>query len=654
MADSDWKDDPHQESEWVDDKPLDNKYSATQSAIMHGLNQATGGFSDEIQGLGEAAGRVVGVHGAGGPMKDMGLAKGGPTIDWETLRDAYKAARDHERQALKQQSEEHPIASGAGDLVGMVGSPINKIAKGASLATSGMAIGGVNALGSSDAEDVGGMAKDTAIGVGLGGALGKGIEKASPYLEKGVSKVASGLNSAGRSIYKSGLKRIDQEVAKYGKEPVSDLLMKHGITGDAQQIFDKMSALGDNLLAERNAILKHATRAGAEVDVPASLKDAQIFVDNLKNIDNPEMKQAVKMLQGRIDTYMGSAAKESEQILRELPTSDLKPEFREIRGYRPASDELVKLPSPKPMQEANFQNELKGYDAPTLSNPGHGSDSWSGQDLLHKIAGDNSRFKKITSEPVLRNSFDEIIGLPQGAKYETKYAPGFDTGLRQHAPEVIYGREVPAKYIPGKAATVFDSTDRVPGPSPIQASSWKTTSANNVGDANWEQLSRSAQGKGFDKALSGGLRRGTEDSVERVLGADVAADLTQKNTELGQILTSKERALLDAQQEGRKNAFTSVDGMLSTNPAILAMKKIADISKTTQARTVGGKSIMDASQYLMRSPKLAELAQKNPQAFNALVGDFARKVNPGGTFSKAASQEPIDEDEAKKQFVDGN
>ncbi len=197
MADADWKDDDT--GDWVDDHH-DNKHSALASGVMHGLQGATGGFMDELQGAGEVAGRALGVEGAGGPMKDMGLAPGGPTLDWETLRDAYKKARDHERKMLKEQSDEHPIASGAGELGGMIVSPLNKIGAGVSLAKGGAALGGINALGSSEASDLKGMAKDTSLGVGLGAGLGKVADKASPYLEKGIEKVGSGARSLADSF----------------------------------------------------------------------------------------------------------------------------------------------------------------------------------------------------------------------------------------------------------------------------------------------------------------------------------------------------------------------------------------------------------------------------------------------------------------------
>jgi len=146
-----------------------------------------------------------------------------------------------------------------------------------------------------------------------------------------------------------------------------------------------------------------------------------------------------------------------------------------------------------------------------------------------------------------------------------------------------------------RIATVLDQTDRIPGPSPIQTTSWKSSNAANVGKKAWEQLSISAEGKAFDKKLSQGLRRATEESVGKALGTEYGAQLSKTNSELGQILSSRERALLDAEQEMRKNAVTSVDGMIAgaLNPVMLAVKKLADISKMTGPRTVTGKALVD-------------------------------------------------------------
>lgn len=228
MGKEEWTDVPvsHGDETWtdVDDSKISSpsKHSALASGVMHGLQGATGGFMDELQGAGEVAGRAVGVKGAGGPMKDMGIAPGGPTLDWETLRDAYKAARDHERKTLTEQEKEHDVASGVGTLTGMVASPLNKLTSGLSLAKGGAVLGGVNGLGSSDAEDIGGMAKDTAFGTGAGLVLGKGIDKASPILEKGVEKVAGGARSLAKRFGARALGAERGTIKSLGIDKVED------------------------------------------------------------------------------------------------------------------------------------------------------------------------------------------------------------------------------------------------------------------------------------------------------------------------------------------------------------------------------------------------------------------------------------------------
>lgn len=153
------------------------QHSALATGVMHGLQGATGGLMDEIQGAGEAAGRLVGVKGAGGPMKDMGLAEGGPTHDWAILKDAYQRARDHERQTLAEQEKQHPDIAGAANLAGAVVSPINKLTKGMSLAKAGAVMGGINSFGKSEKEDLPGLVGDTTIGAGTGALIGQGLSK---------------------------------------------------------------------------------------------------------------------------------------------------------------------------------------------------------------------------------------------------------------------------------------------------------------------------------------------------------------------------------------------------------------------------------------------------------------------------------------------
>ena len=256
----------------VGDAPHENKFNAGQAAVMHGLNSATGGFSDELQGVGEAAGRMVGVQGAGGPMKNMGLSLDGPTLDWETLRDAYKAARDRERNSLKQQSEEHPVASGAADIVGAMASPINKVASGMSLAKGGALLGGITGAGRSEAEDLGGLAADTttgsALGFGLGGAADK-VKSLGPGIKNAIDDVATApLGAEGERGMAASLLDKVHRAGKWGNEKVDDLAaMISPKTGNdtADSMLKGMQRLGRYGVATKGQIALDAAEKGPEV-----------------------------------------------------------------------------------------------------------------------------------------------------------------------------------------------------------------------------------------------------------------------------------------------------------------------------------------------------------------------------------------------------
>lgn len=467
--------------------------------------------------------------------------------------------------------------------------------------------------GDTSLRDIAGFALDTlsdpltAIARGVRGAKGLAGKAADVAL----NPAEKALDRAGTGLYKSGLKRIDQEVARYGKDPVSDVLMRERITGNAKQIFDKMDELGKKLYGERQEILKSATRSGAEVDMKKAMAKAQSYVDELRKTDNPELIPAINMMQNRINKYLAKGAKEPEQILRELPTSRYVPEYRPITGYEKGGQNFIELPRPNISVEAKLKNPVPYYEAETLSNPGllNGelSPKFSGRDLLLRDAKKQKpRFVKQLSEPVIRNEEDLIKSLPVGADYQDVFRPGMSVGLENVPDKINYGPIVPSRFEPGPAKAVIDYSERVPGPSPLQATSWKTTSANRAGDAAYETMAKSAENKAFEKALSGGLRKSTEEAVGKLLGKEKELELARKNADLGKILTSKERALLDAEQELRKNLLTSVDGMIlgANNPTMALVKKLADFSKMTGPRTRGGLMMKDAAKSGLIDPTI--------------------------------------------------
>lgn len=191
MAESDWVDIPRSSSDgdWVDIVESE-KPSPFVSGVRGAIQGATGGFVDEMTGLLEAGGQAIGLKGLGGPVKDIGISKSGPTLNMDVLKMAYQRSRDRERKIQELDMATNPISSGAGQIIGGVASPINKIAKGASLAKQGATIGALNSLGTSEADNALDMAKDVGIGSVAGLVIGKGAERAGNYISGKFSRAA--------------------------------------------------------------------------------------------------------------------------------------------------------------------------------------------------------------------------------------------------------------------------------------------------------------------------------------------------------------------------------------------------------------------------------------------------------------------------------
>ena len=163
--------------------------SVAQSAIRQFTQSVSGGLSDELSGGLEAAGRVVGLKGVGGPIKDISASEGGPTFSMDDLKQAYEYGRNQEREGLKQDVQKNPATSIAAGIAGGIVSPINKIAKGMSAAKAGATLGGVYGFGTSESDSALGMGVDTVKGAALGGLIGKGVDK----IAKGIAPASENL-----------------------------------------------------------------------------------------------------------------------------------------------------------------------------------------------------------------------------------------------------------------------------------------------------------------------------------------------------------------------------------------------------------------------------------------------------------------------------
>lgn len=172
------------------------------------IDSATMGFSDEIEAATKAAYK-----------KSMG--------DPRSFEEIYKTDRDQDRADSATRQERSPWAYGAGGVAGAIGTALipglgalnaGKAATFAGRAGLAAAQGGLSGLGQSTAEDVGGMAKDTVIGAGMGAALQGVGEKVLAPAAKYVGRKISGALSKTEGATDWALKKMGKQFANIPEE----------------------------------------------------------------------------------------------------------------------------------------------------------------------------------------------------------------------------------------------------------------------------------------------------------------------------------------------------------------------------------------------------------------------------------------------------
>jgi cell division septum initiation protein DivIVA len=255
MADPKWEDtEPvlYEDSEipkWEDTEEVESIEPETRTgeALLSGFGSgATASFSDELggaigAGLETAASYIPGTDAYESKKLDEQLREqgfSGDLQDKQNLLDRYKESRDYIRDYQKKLQEQHPIASGIGEVAGgLATAPLvpggaakgaGTMAKVAAGAKQGLAGGAMYGAGASEAEvlegDVAGLLTDT-VEAGVGGALVGGALPAAGGLIKGTGKLFPGTKTVSSSY-------------QYGKE--GKLLTSENVKEDIKKLSNKI------------------------------------------------------------------------------------------------------------------------------------------------------------------------------------------------------------------------------------------------------------------------------------------------------------------------------------------------------------------------------------------------------------------------------
>lgn len=206
----------------------------------------------------------------------------------------YEQARDESRAAYKEAQEANPLTYGAGEIGGAVGTAFVpglgalNAAKGAKLATvvgKSALQGGLAGLGLSEADDLSGMAKDTALGLGLGatggllaekvlmpaaGVVGSGIKKGAQYIDEKLpqhfGKIVAGVPEEATERYLKNPKAVNEALSR---DELAEVLLDevpNPKINPFQKIKDDGSIFVKGRLDPQSSMRARQMRAGRETE----------------------------------------------------------------------------------------------------------------------------------------------------------------------------------------------------------------------------------------------------------------------------------------------------------------------------------------------------------------------------------------------------
>lgn len=165
---------------------------------------------------------------------------------------------------------------------------------------------------------------------------------------------------AGKNIYKSGLKAIDIEAAKYGKEPVSDVLLKEGITGSAEEIQKKMDDLARSYKSEVDSILKKADEAGGTVSMREAMEPVQQKINSIRATRDPNLQKLADTMEKDLQQYYKLERPTDTVMATTKPVTPSQASGFKSSEYSKIGDEAYKEASQTPVGKSLQKTKARG------------------------------------------------------------------------------------------------------------------------------------------------------------------------------------------------------------------------------------------------------------------------------------------------------
>lgn len=272
----------------------DELYGAARGMYDDFSKMVTGGFDDAPKAEYDEFGRVSNLDEIN---KDITYAK---------HRDEYRADD-------KIAQEANPLSYGASQIAGSVLSPLNKVTKGMSLAKAGATLGGVNALGASEANNAVDIAADTALGAGGGALVGKLLDKTSPYISKGLNKAGNYFKNEAESLAENATGATRTQAEKFapdaGRQLLDRGLVKFG--DSAENIAQRTGQAMDDASANIDSALKALDAKGITASADNIVAELERKATDLAK--DPSQAAVVRQIRGIIDDIVSTG--ESKPLL---------------------------------------------------------------------------------------------------------------------------------------------------------------------------------------------------------------------------------------------------------------------------------------------------------------------------------------------------
>lgn len=664
---------PKDEGEWVSVNalPKEEETNPVMSGIRGVTQGASAGFSDELAGLIEGGGRALGVEGAGGPIKDISLADDGPSLDWNTIRDAYTRARDKERGALKKDAQDNPATAMASNLAGSVVSPLNKVVGGMSAARQGLALGGAMGLGSSEADNVADMTKDALTGSAFGGVVGAGLDAASPYAEKAANWVGDKTKGLAEKIAYSSkgpmLRDVRSDFAKgrineEGRYILDNLAQRNGTietlaenaaarnlaAGDKlDDIYNQASAefgpqlqkVGYDPMRDKQAILGEARKAlGQSEGSTRALAKLETYLDEVaaRHGDKPA-QEAQAAFNKELDQYLPKF----RQFLKD------RKDYRGALGS--AGDDLSQPVLP------GIVDDLQRTSSETIPLELQGPERSIMQAEMPSI--NDAVQEEMFSLPRARHNMNQRTAdlRTMSNRMDDAILGGEQMGIEglESVPQVFSKGQVPS--IGGEAgqtsmAFAPEAPIRPVRPgdirnpmSPRQANEVKSAMDDVINYSRNPLSSEPVTEKAFSAARQA-MSRKVDEGIESLGGDTLLQSLKDANKDFGMSRSVQRSAqdmvnrkashkiigLTDAITGAGALGYGGATGDWKTAGGIFAAKKGLEKYGAQNAALLTDR----ISKALMNSPQLSAIATKNPQAFQNLVQKMGKSLGIGGENEK--------------------